>query len=153
MLLDWLVFCDYGLCVCPLMPFTTPTILLGFLLPWMWCISSQCSSKAQPLLLTSDEGYLLTATPLDLEHWVAPLSPPAPTQQSYFNCPGFCSSHFPSVNSQPLSPLPITRLGQRLLSQGVFPQGKNQEIDCWRAQTEPCVLLDNPTANIILNGE
>ena len=34
-----------------------------------------CSSKAQPLLLTLDEGYLLTATPSDLEHGVAPLSP------------------------------------------------------------------------------
>ena len=27
-----------------------------------------CSSKAQPLLLTLDEGYLLTATPPDLDH-------------------------------------------------------------------------------------
>ena len=27
-----------------------------------------CSSKAQPLLLTLDEGYLLTAAPPDLEH-------------------------------------------------------------------------------------
>ena len=39
-----------------------------------------CSSKEQPLLLTLDEGYLLTATPPDLEHGVAPLSPPAPVQ-------------------------------------------------------------------------
>ena len=37
-----------------------------------------CSSKAQPLPLTLDEGYLLTAAPPDLEHEVAPLSPPAP---------------------------------------------------------------------------
>ena len=35
-----------------------------------------CSSKAQPLLLTLDEGYLLTATPLDLERGIAPLSSP-----------------------------------------------------------------------------
>ena len=41
MWLDWLVFCDYGLCVCPLMPLVTPTVLLGFLLPWAWGISSQ----------------------------------------------------------------------------------------------------------------
>ena len=40
-----------------------------------------CSSKAQPLLLTLDEGYLLTAAPPDLEHKVAPLSPPEPTKQ------------------------------------------------------------------------
>ena len=34
----------------------------------------------QPLLLTLDEGYLLTATPPDLERRVAPLGPPAPAQ-------------------------------------------------------------------------
>ena len=39
-----------------------------------------CSSKAQPLLLTLDEGYLLTAAPPDLERGVAPLGPPVPTQ-------------------------------------------------------------------------
>ena len=40
-----------------------------------------CSSKAQPLLLTLDEGDLLTAAPPDPERGVAPLSPPAPVQQ------------------------------------------------------------------------
>ena len=39
-----------------------------------------CSSKAQPLLLTLDEGYLLTAAPPDLECGVAPLGLPALTQ-------------------------------------------------------------------------
>ena len=39
-----------------------------------------CYSKVQLLLLTLDEGYLLTTTPPDLEHGVAPLGPPAPTQ-------------------------------------------------------------------------
>ena len=39
-----------------------------------------CSSKAQPLLLTFDKGYLLTATPPDLERGVAPLGPPVPIQ-------------------------------------------------------------------------
>ena len=39
-----------------------------------------CSSKAQSLLLTLDEGYLLTATPPDLESGIAPLGPPAPAQ-------------------------------------------------------------------------
>ena len=32
-----------------------------------------CSSKAQPLLLTVNEGYLLTAAPPDLGRGVAPL--------------------------------------------------------------------------------
>ena len=32
-----------------------------------------CSSKVQLLLLTLEEGYLLMATPPDLEHGVTPL--------------------------------------------------------------------------------
>ena len=39
-----------------------------------------CSSKAQPLLLTLDEGYLLTAALPDLQCGIAPLGPPAPAQ-------------------------------------------------------------------------
>ena len=39
-----------------------------------------CSSKAQPLLLTLDEGYLLTATLPDLQCGTAPLGPPVPVQ-------------------------------------------------------------------------
>ena len=39
-----------------------------------------CSSKAQPLLLTLDEEYLLTAAPPNLERGVAPLGPPVPMQ-------------------------------------------------------------------------
>ena len=45
-----------------------------------------CSSKAQLLLLTLDEGYLLTATPPDLECGIAPLRPPAPTQTPILGC-------------------------------------------------------------------
>ena len=41
-----------------------------------------CSSKVQALLLTLDEGYLLTTTPPDLERGVPPLGPLAPTQQT-----------------------------------------------------------------------
>ena len=38
------------------------------------------SSKAQPLLLTLDKGYLLTTTLSDLQHGIAPLGPPEPMQ-------------------------------------------------------------------------
>ena len=38
---DWLVVCDYGLSVSALWcRLTTPTVLLGFLLPWSWGIYS-----------------------------------------------------------------------------------------------------------------
>ena len=53
-----------------------------------------CSSKAQPLLLTLDEQYLLTTAPLDLECGVAPLGPPVPVQPLLFGRgvapPGCC---------------------------------------------------------------
>ena len=39
-----------------------------------------CSSKVQLLLLTLEEGHLLTATPPDIERGVAPLGPPVPPQ-------------------------------------------------------------------------
>ena len=43
-----------------------------------------CSSKVQPLRLTLDEGYLLTAAPPDLKRGVAPLGPPVPMQLLLF---------------------------------------------------------------------
>ena len=43
-----------------------------------------CSSKAQLLLLTLDEGYLLTTAPPDLERGIAPLGPPVPVQPLLF---------------------------------------------------------------------
>ena len=45
-----------------------------------------CSSKAQLLLLTLDEEFLLTAAPPDLERGVAPLGPLVPTQPLLLGC-------------------------------------------------------------------
>ena len=45
---------------------------------YLFTAAHGCPSKVQPLLPTSEEGYLLTAAPPDLECGVAPLSPPAP---------------------------------------------------------------------------
>ena len=44
--LDWLVFCDYGFSVSALWcPLATPTVLLGFLLPWTVAERSNPTSK------------------------------------------------------------------------------------------------------------
>ena len=43
-----------------------------------WVSLHGCSSKVQLLLPTLDEGYLLTAAPLDPEHGVAPPGHPGP---------------------------------------------------------------------------
>ena len=54
--------------------------LLGFLLLGRGVSLHGCSSKVQPLLLTLEEGYLLTATLPDLQYEIAPLGPPVPAQ-------------------------------------------------------------------------
>ena len=84
------------------------------------------SSKAQPLLLTLEEGYLLTAAPLDLECGVAPLGAPAPAQPPLLvlllptAIPGLqrglappCPCHWPQVREalQGHSPCPGARSG------------------------------------------
>ena len=68
-----------------------------------------CSSKAQPLLLTLDEGYLLTATLPDLQRGIAPLGPPAP-------CPA-------TVLRRGVGP-PGHRPGPRAWGSGVAPRGR-----------------------------
>ena len=80
--LDWLVFCEYGFSVC--LPCDAllqhlPSYL-GF--SYLGCVVSVhgCSSKAQLLLLTLDEGYLLTTAVPDLQRGIAPLGPPVPVQ-------------------------------------------------------------------------
>ena len=98
---DWLVFCGYGFSVFTLWcPFTTPTILLGFLFPWTWgylvmaapAKRSHCSlpwtrgiSSWTPLLTLNmeelllrssdslDMGLLLPTAAPDLGRGVAPL--------------------------------------------------------------------------------
>ena len=53
-----------------------------------------CSSKVQLLLLTLDEGYLLTAALPDFQHGIVPQGPPGPAQPGLPGCgigpPGHC---------------------------------------------------------------
>ena len=64
---SWLVFCDYGFSVSALWcPLATPIILLGFLLSWMWGISScllQQSTAAAPYLGRGVSSHSLPSWP------------------------------------------------------------------------------------------
>ena len=64
----------------PLMPSCNTTVLLGFSYLGRGVSLHGCSSKVQPLLLTLEEGYLLTAALPDLHCGIAPLGPPVPMQ-------------------------------------------------------------------------
>ena len=67
-----------------------------------------CSSKVQ-LLLTLDGGYLLTATLPDLQHGIAPLGSPVPTQPPLLGCGVAPPSHcpWPRVHGGSSQPLPL----------------------------------------------
>ena len=78
-----------------------------------------CSSKAQLLLLTLDEGYLLTSTPPDLECGIAPLGPHAP-----------CSHH--SLNVALLLPATTPDLGW-----AIAPLGGSCAVAAWHFQQLP----------------
>ena len=66
-----------------------------------------CSSKAQLLLLTFDEGYLLTAAVPDLQRGIARLGPLVPAQPPSLGCsswpPALASGVGGSSGSPPLA--------------------------------------------------
>ena len=111
-----------------------------------------CSSKVQVLLLTLDEGYLLTAALPDLQRGIAPLGPPVPMQpQRRVGPPGHrpwaqvwgCSSRLLPLasgmgawgNSSPPPPL-TSDVGYLLsatcpdLGRGVSPLGHSPDLGC-----------------------
>ena len=59
---------------------------LGFSYLGLGVSLGSCSSKAQLLLLTLDEGYLLSTALPDLQHGIAPLGPPTPVQPPLLGC-------------------------------------------------------------------
>ena len=72
------------------------------------------TSKAQPLLLTLEEGYLLTTAPSDLEHGIAPLGPPVPVQPLLLGGGVAPPGHCPGPRTQGNSswPLPCVTVSQ-----------------------------------------
>ena len=78
-----------------------------------------CSSKAPPLLLILDEGYLLTAAPSDLEHGIAPLVPLAPAQPPLLGGGLVLPAATPS------------------LERGVAPLGRSCTVAAWHSRPLP----------------
>ena len=86
-----------------------------------------CSSKAQPLLLTLDEGYLLTATLPDLQCGIAILGPPAPVQPLLLGLGVGPAGHHPWPQSCSCSsPPPPLALGL-----GVAPPARHPWLWAW----------------------
>ena len=78
-----------------------------------------CSSKAQLLLLTLDEGYLLTTAIPDLQRGIAPLGPPVPAQPPLLGLllPAACLG----LGREWLLPAAAPGLGLRVAPQGHRP--------------------------------
>ena len=79
--IDWLIFYEYGFSVPALWcPLTTLTVLLGFLLPWTWGISSWLLQQSAAVAPYIGGGVSPHYRPSDLERGIAPLGPPVPAQ-------------------------------------------------------------------------
>ena len=111
-----------------------------------------CSSKAQLLLLTLSEGYLLTATFPDLQRGITPLGPPVPAQPPLLRlllpaaAPGLGlevapQGHHPWPRARGgFSLLPLTSDAGCLLpaatdlGRGVAPSGRSCAIAAWHSR-------------------
>ena len=105
-----------------------------------------CSSKAQALLLTLDEGYLLTATPPDLQSGIAPLGPPAPAQPWLLGSGVGPPGHrpWPQAWGSSSRPPPLTSSTEYLLldappdlGRRVAPLGRSCTITVWYSRLLP----------------
>ena len=97
-----------------------------------------CYSKVQLLLLTLDEGYVLTATLPDLQCGIASLGPPVPTQPGLlgrgFGPPGRCP--WPCTWGLGVTPL----LAAPDLGRGVAPFGHSCAFTAWHSQPLPLTM-------------
>ena len=131
---DWLVFCDYGFTVSALWcPLATPTILLGFLLPRTWAISSrllQQSAATAPYLGRGASSHGCPSWPwtwssssqLFVTPWTVacqtPLSMGFPRQEYWSGLLFLSPGEFSNLGVKPVSP---TLQANSLLSE---PPGK-----------------------------
>ena len=107
-----------------------------------------CSSKAQPLLLTLDKGYLLTTALPDLQRGIAPLGPPAPTQPQLLGRgvgpPTTAPDLRPAVAPPSRCPWPrawgvgyLLSAARPDLGRGVSPLGRSCTVAAWHSQPLP----------------
>ena len=85
-----------------------------------------CSTKAQPLLLTLNEGYCLTAAVPDLQRGIAPLGPPVPTRTSLLGL--LLPAASPGLGRGWLLPAAAPGLGLREAPQGHCPWPGTQGV-------------------------
>ena len=78
-----------------------------------------CSSKAETLLLTLDEGYLLTTAVPDLQCGISPLGPPVPAQPPLLRL--FLLATGPGLGGRWLLPATAPGFGLRVDPQGHRP--------------------------------
>jgi len=93
-----------------------------------------CSSKAQPMLLTLDEGHLLTITLPDLQRGIAPLGHPVPVQP---RCGVGAPGHHPWPRAWGFSSWPPT------LASLIRTYSTAQDC-CLRSVAKSCLTLCDP---------
>ena len=88
-----------------------------------------CSSKAPALLLTLEEGYLLTAAIPDLQRGIAPLGPPVSAQPPLLEL--LLPATGPGLGHAWILPAASPGLGLGVAPQGRSPWPRVQGVSSW----------------------
>ena len=88
-----------------------------------------CSSKPQPLILTLDEGYLLTAAVPDLQRGIAPLGPPVSAQPPLLEL--LLPATGPGLGHGWILPAASPGLGLGVAPQGRSPWPRVRGVSSW----------------------
>ena len=151
MWLDWLVFCDYGFSESALWcPFATATVLLGFLVPWTWGISSrllQQSAATAPYFGRQISPHCCPSWPWT---WRGS-SWPSCARAAMAPWMWGCSSRPPPLTSQPSGATLCPRSGAAAERSYPLPKARGggwEEIarNTWK-NAQHCSLLENVYQN------
>ena len=95
----------------------------------------------QPLLLTLDEGYLLTAAPLDLERGITTLGLPAPAQPLLLGCGVASPSRRPWPHAWGSSSQLLLHCHSLALSAAAPDLGRGVSLHSCSSKVQPLLLL------------
>ena len=145
--LDWLVFCEYGFSVSALWrPLATPTVLLGFLLPCTWGISSllpQQSAANAPYLGRGVSSHLRPSWPSTWDSSSRPSCVCAATAWGWSSWPPPLACGVGYLLPPAAPGLGLRGVGYLLLTaapdlgRGVAPLGRSCAFTVWHSRPLP----------------
>ena len=142
---DWLVVCDCGFSLSALWcPLATPTILLGFLLPWMWGISSQLLQQSTAAAPYVGRGV----SPHDLPSWPwtwSSSSGPSGTHAATTHLQNARSIYYSKINQY------NNHINSLKRKNFIINLNSYRKIFCQNSKTLSKVMIEGKSLNLLKN--